>query len=37
MAGTMFHGGSVGGNEKLPASVSWGFGRQAPEATKKQP
>lgn len=37
MAGTMFPGVSVGGNEKLHASFSWGFGRQAPEATKKQP
>lgn len=28
MAETMFHGVRVGGNEKLNASFSWGFGRQ---------
>jgi hypothetical protein len=37
MAEAMFHGVRVGGNEKLHASFSWGFGRKAPEAAKKQP
>ena len=39
MAETMFHGVRVGGNEKLVASFSWGFGRRTPEPepAKKQP
>jgi len=30
MAETMFHGVRVGGNERLNASFSWGFGRAGP-------
>jgi hypothetical protein len=37
MAETMFHGVRVGGSDKLHASFSWGFGRNAPEAAIKQP
>ena len=39
MAETMFHGVRVGGNEKLNASFSWGFGRKelAPEPGKTKP
>jgi hypothetical protein len=39
MAETMFHGVRVGGNEKLNASFSWGFGRKPlePAAAGKRP
>lgn len=32
MAETMFHGVRIGGNEKLNASFSWGFGRAGQKA-----
>ena len=37
LAETMFHGVRVGGAEKFPTSIAWGFGRHSASNSTKRP